>query len=299
MSRRRVLGGAAALGLVGAAGGLGLVACGQDEAVGGNGPADGAGSRVLVSMTDAASSLAAGAEARLALGVGDERGALVKDAPATLTFEVRDGEDRVVASGLHVSRRDVGLPRAYFPLVFTPEAPGFHTAVTRIDGAKVDAAFEVVDRAALVIPQPGQAFPAVVTPTTAATTGVTPICTQEQPCPLHEVELTTVLGTAPVAVLVSTPAFCQTAICGPVLDVFVAARPDAPEVTFIHVEVYRSAAAVEEEGPQAPLAPAVQALELPFEPCLFLIGADGTLRRRLDVIFDETELGEALGELTA
>lgn len=298
LSRRRLLGGAAALGLVGATGGLGLTACG-DDADGETDGTGGGGSRVLVSMSDAAASLAAGAEARLALGVGDEHGALVKDAPATLTFDVRDGGDRTVVSGLEVARRTAGLPRAYFPLIFTPASPGFHTALTRIDGVEVDAAFEVVSEADIAIPRPDQPFPAVVTPTTGAPGGVTPICTQEPPCALHEVELTTVLGSAPVALLVSTPAFCQTAICGPVLDVLLAARQAASSVTFIHVEVYESAAAVREEGPQAPLAPAVEALGLPFEPCLFMIAADGTLRRRLDVIFDETELDEALTDLTA
>ena len=69
----------------------------------------------------------------------------------------------------------------------------------------------------------------------------------------------TVLGTAPLAVLVSTPAFCQTAICGPVLDLFVAARDAHPDVTFVHVEVYQSASEVEASGPDATLAPAVEA----------------------------------------
>jgi len=60
-----------------------------------------------------------------------------------------------------------------------------------------------------------------------------------------------------------------------------------------------SAEEVEQKGPEATLSPAVEALELPFEPCLFLIAADGTLQRRLDVIFDEVELANGLAQLTA
>ena len=250
-------------------------------------------------MVDAASSLAAGAPARLALGLGDSTGALVRDAPASLTFDVLGEGDEPVATGLEVARHDAGLPRAYFPLVVEVAEPGFYTATTTVDGASIDAAFQVVAADEIAIPRPGEAFPSVVTPTVADAAGVDPICTREPPCPLHEVELTSVLGTSPVAVLVSTPAFCQTAICGPVLDVFVDAQAGAPDVTFIHVEVYASAAAVESQGLSAELAPAVKALELPFEPSLFLIRPDGTLDQRLDVIYDEVELRDSLAALTA
>ena len=302
LSRRRVLSGSAALGALGVVGSLAFTACAGDGDDSGSGDGDGDDEttrqqRVLVSMIDAKSSLAAGEPARIALGVGDDRGALVRDAPPRLTFEILDADDRPVATDLVVERHDAGLPRAYFPLAFTPEAPGFYRAVTRIDGAMADAAFEVSDEAAIVIPRPGQPFPSIVTPTAANPGGVDPICTQDPPCPLHEVELTTVLGNGPVAVLVSTPAFCQTAICGPVLELLVAARGSAPDVALIHVEVFASAAEVETESTNATLAPAVEALQLPFEPCLFLVAADATVERRLDVIYDEVELREGLASI--
>ena len=47
-----------------------------------------------------------------------------------------------------------------------------------------------------------------------------PICTAEPRCPLHTTSLdAAVAAGGPVALLVSTPKFCQVAICGPVLDV--------------------------------------------------------------------------------
>jgi hypothetical protein len=90
---------------------------------------------------------------------------------------------------------------------------------------------------------------------------------------------------------VSTPAFCQTAICGPVLDLLVersAALSD--RVTFLHVEVYTDDTASE-------TTPTVDALGLRHEPSLFLADAGGTVRRRLDYTFDATELDDALREL--
>ena len=101
----------------------------------------------------------------------------------------------------------------------------------------------------------------------------------------------------PIALLVSTPAYCQLAICGPVLDVLLDGRePFGDSLTSIHVEVYRSAAEVEAGPVAAALAPAVEGLNLIFEPCLFLIGADGRIVKRLDTIFDAVEIRQ---ELTA
>jgi hypothetical protein len=250
-------------------------------------------------MSDSGSSLVPGEPGRLPLGVGDASGALVEGAPDTLTFTVEDVDGNPVESGVEVARRDAGLPRSYYPLLLTTPEPGFYRAMTEVDGAPVDAAFEVRPAEEVVIPRPGQPLPPTPTPTVADARGVDPICTQEPPCPLHEVGLESVLGTSPTAVLVSTPAFCQTAICGPVLDLFVEAQATTPDVTFIHVEVYESAEEVEAEGPEATLAPAVAAWELPYEPCLFLVAADGTLAERLDVIYDSDELAEALARLTA
>lgn len=284
----------------------GLAACGgggDDGSVALDG-SDGASEpdssdRVLVLMADSASSLVVGEPGRLPLGVGDASGALVTDAPATLTFRIEDEDGAEVESGIEVARRDVGLPRAYYPLTFTTPAAGFYRAVTEVDGRPVDAAFQVAEPDTVVVPVPGQPLPPTPTPTVADARGVEPICTQEPACPLHDVDLEAVLGAEPVAVLVSTPAFCQTAICGPVLDLFVAARDDHPDVTFIHVEVYESAAEVEADGTRAALAPALRAWNLPYEPALFLVGADGTVAERLDVIYDADELDEALTRLTA
>jgi hypothetical protein len=308
LSRRTVLKGALTLGVISAAGGLVLSACGGDDgddegSDGGTSSTggEGGGSRVLVTMTNTAASIGAGVEARVPLGLGDDTGTLVKDAPESLTFDVlsMDQGDTIVAEGITVERHDSGLERAYFPLVFTPPAPGNYTAATTVDGTEVETSFQVVAEDAIVIPKPGQPFPAVATPTVDDARGVDPICTRDPQCPLHEHDLTAVLGTAPVAALVSTPAFCQTAICGPVLDILEAASTTTPDVRFIHIEVFASAEEVEEKGPEATLSPAVESFELPFEPCLFLIAGDGTLQRRLDVIFDEVELANGLAELTA
>jgi hypothetical protein len=139
-------------------------------------------------------------------------------------------------------------------------------------------------------------MPSAGTPTTANPLGVGTICTQDPPCPLHEVSLDAALAEGrPVALLVSTPAFCQVAICGPVLDLLVAAAPDHPDVALIHLEVYPGGQPDAES-----LSPVVSdTLGLAYEPALFVADATGTITSRLDNIYDGDELTEALGGASA
>ncbi len=305
LSRRRLLGGATALGLLGAVGGLGLVGCGGDD--GDDATADDAttsepvsSERVLVLMA-APGTLAADEPIRLPLGVGDASGALLTDAPESLSLTVHDAEtDEIVQDAVAVPSHDAGLERAFYPLVLTVPAAGFYRVVGEVDGEPIEAAFEVSEPDAVVVPRPGRPLPSTPTPTVDDAHGVDPICTRDPDCALHEVDLEDVLGTSPVAVLVSTPAFCQTAICGPVLDLFVAASEAHPDVAFVHVEPYASGAEVEQNGPSADnLSPAVEAWSLPFEPCLFVVDAEGVVIERLDVIYDADELDAALARVEA
>ncbi|MGH2683889.1 MAG: hypothetical protein ACRDJP_00290, partial [Actinomycetota bacterium] len=126
--------------------------------------------------------------------------------------------------------------------------------------------------------------------------GVTPICTQEPICPLHDVTLSAALSEGrPVALLIATPAFCQTAVCGPVLDVLLSHRERvADQVRLVHAEVY-----VNPEESLNETTEAVKAYRLPFEPVFFVADATGTITARLDYIFDEVEVGEALDAVLA
>jgi hypothetical protein len=127
-----------------------------------------------------------------------------------------------------------------------------------------------------------------VTPTTAADGGVNPICTAEPACPFHEVSYADALAKGPVAMLVGTPTHCSTGICGRARLVWKRRRSTPPG--YVHAGVHRR----DDQGDP----PTVQALQLTFEPSLFLVHADGTLAQRIDVIYDADELDAALTALT-
>jgi hypothetical protein len=236
--------------------------------------------------------LVTGSAQRAPFAVGDPNGVIVKDPPASLTFTVESSGGTAVGGPIDVARHDKDLPRAYYPLVFTPPAAGTYTASTEIGGKPVQASFAVQTPDKVPVPRAGQPMPALPTPTDADHRGVEPICTRDPACPFHTVSLDAALQQGgPVAFMVSTPKYCQVAICGPVLDVLMGLRAAYPSVTMIHAEVWS------DDTTTTP-APAVRALNLTYEPVLFLVGAGGSIDQRLDTIFDTDETNAGLQALT-
>ena len=290
LTRRRFLAGSGAV-----AGAVLLGACGDDDDGGGATTTESPSGLALVQFFGGLPMLVAGREVRAPFGVADAEGLLsVEDNPDALTVTLLDESGAEVASPVEVPRHAEGLPRAYFPLRFTVDEPGIYTGRTEVAGEVLEMAIQVDAEKDVRVIQPGEAMPAIETPTTADAHGVDPICTNDPECPLHDVTVAAALDDGrPIALLVSTPAFCQIAICGPVLDVLLGVTGDHPDVRFLHAEVYANPH--EETDTKAPV---VDALGLTFEPCLVLVGGDGKVVERLDTIFDSAEVSAALASLS-
>jgi hypothetical protein len=295
ITRRRLLagGGATALAVL-------LAACGDDGA-----DATGPTSTTTTSGARGSGSLAlaqffggpifvAGKPLRAPFGVADADGLLsVDDTPARLDVQLVGPDGADLGAPVDVERRSEGLPRAYYPQVATLPDPGIYTARTEIEGSPAEMSFQVFDAAEVKVIQPGAAMPALETPTVADAHGVNPICTRDPVCPLHDITAAEALAEGtPLALLVSTPAFCQLAICGPVLDVLLRATDAHPAIKFLHSEVYADPA-----KDLTTYAPAIAPLGLHFEPCLVLVDGSGTVVDRVDTIYDATELDERLAAL--
>lgn len=216
------------------------------------------------------------------------------DAPESLEFAVvQDPGDFDGADKITVERGGEGMPRPYYPLVATFDSPGNWFAVTEVDGQRLETAVQVSDPASVAVTKVGDQMPLIDTPTFDDPRGVNPICTREPQCPLHDVTLAAALDeNSPTALLIGSPAFCQTAVCGPVLDVLLAEVDAHPGIHFLHAEVF-----VDPTAPQPQATDALVENGLTHEPVLFLIGADGVVQGRLDAIFDPEEVRGALASL--
>ncbi|MDQ3385621.1 MAG: hypothetical protein M3503_06395, partial [Actinomycetota bacterium] len=237
---------------------------------------------------------AAGIPLRLPLAFADAEGAPTDDVPDAITVTAVSPSG-VAGQPVEVPRHGDGIPTPYFPFEGTLDEPGTWELAIAVGEAETRTDLTVRPPEELaVVPGPGDVLPSIPTPTTVDALGVQPICTANPPCPLHDVSLDQALAVGlPIVLLVSTPAFCQTAICGPVLDLVVARRRELEgRATLLHAEVYTDDRADETTA-------TVNALGLRYEPSLFLTAADGTVRGRLDYTFDATELDDQLGALLA
>jgi hypothetical protein len=301
LSRRSFLLGSGAL-----AGAVALGACGGGDDGGATADTDdtggGTSSKLVMAPFLGPGQLAAGGTIRAPFGVADDEGSLfTKDAPASIDLKVIGPDLKQVGPTHTVKRRAEGLPRPYYALEAEIAEAGIYT-VRADEGplAGTEMTVEVSDPKDLQLIRPGLQMPAIDSPTTADPRGVTPICTREAgACPFHEVSVAQALQEQkPLALVVSTPHFCKVAICGPVLDLVIAAAPKHPGVRCIHAEVYTDPyhdPDIATGGGQ--ISPTVTALGLPFEPVLVLVDATGAVTYRLDSIWDASELDDALAKL--
>jgi len=276
-----------------------LVACGDDDGdttSGDGGATDTTGAAgsalVLGEAFDRNTLLVAGIEQRAPFVLFEQSGGLVAlaQAPAAITFTAT-AESGEVLGPIVTPRRGDDIERAYFPLIATFPATGTWSIEADLgDGRTLESA--VVVNAEGDVAQVGEPVPTAATPTTADPLGVTNLCTQEPPCPFHEVSLADAAGSGrPVAVLVSTPEFCQVGICGPVLGLLTDAAAERDDLTVIHIEVYTEGS----PGSTGPVTPLVtDTFELTYEPVLFVADGGGFVTARLDNIYDGPELAEAL-----
>lgn len=177
-----------------------------------------------------------------------------------------------------------GLPpdKGVYVARVSPDVPGFWEATLTVEGESGTLPFEVLEEPR--VPVPGDEAIAVATPTVDDDQGVFELCTREPDCSFHEVSLDGALEAAgPVVIMFSTPRFCVSQVCGPVLDVLINESDDFPDTTFIHSEIWAN------DETSIPVD-AVAEWGLQTEPWLFGIKPDGTVAARLDGAFDQAEV---------
>lgn len=213
--------------------------------------------------------------------------------PKTLSAKVVDlSTDKVIIENTSATLYGAEISLPYYPFQVTIESPGNYSLIVS-GGPPEGTAFSVLERGLVLVPCVGDLLPGFDTPTFGDHRQVEPICTrQPEPCPFHKLTLNEALQLGvPVAYLVGTPAHCSTGTCAPALSglIDVASRIVGSAV-FVHAEIYADEAATV-------IAPAVQALNLSFEPVLFIADKNGKIVKRLDAVFDALEFSDALASV--
>jgi hypothetical protein len=144
------------------------------------------------------------------------------------------------------------------------------------------------------VPRTGQKAPLIHTPTPADVGGdLAQITTRIPPDTQNEVDYAEALGREPIVLLFATPQFCQSRVCGPVVDVAEQVKQlYGDRAAFIHMEIYS------DNDPSKHARPQVRAFHLPSEPWLFAIDRRGRIENEIQGAFGVEELTRVVKGLT-
>ena len=187
----------------------------------------------------------------------------------------------------------VGVYRADFDF----DRPGtWEVTVQPENGAALaPAAVNVLEQT--ISPNIGDRAPIVDTPTLDEFPFSELTTDPEPDSRFYEISLAEALTSDQPTVLVfSTPAYCQTSACGPLLNTVKGVADDFPGVNFIHVEVYTGLTEPDFRPDAAHLAPAAgpDYFNLPTEPWVYVIDESGTVTARFEGVMGVDELRAAL-----
>lgn len=187
------------------------------------------------------------------------------------------------ADATHIYVAHIGLPD-----------PGTYWLLAEPEGGReVQALGNVIVAESDPVPSVGDAVPESKTPTLASVGGDASAITTRTPPDeslLRYSVADSLRAGVPFVVTFSTPKFCQSRTCGPVVDVVeeVARRFEDTDVRFIHVEVF------EDNDPAKGYNRWMREWGLETEPWTFLVGRDGRVVQRYEGVVSVLELEEAV-----
>jgi hypothetical protein len=208
---------------------------------------------------------------------------------ATATLEEIDAPGGIYAdAGDHPAR-------LYVTRVQVPAA-GTYWLLAEPVGARIQGVATLDVKATSAPPEVGERAIASETPTLASSGGdLAALSTSSKPVPaLYRHSIASALAEgAPFVVTFSTPKFCTSRTCGPVVDVVDAVRREFARrgLRFIHVEVY------EGNDPAQGYNRWMREWKLTTEPWVFLVGRDGRIAERFEGSVSVRELRAAVGRL--
>ena len=250
----------------------------------------------------ASSDLAVGGN-RVVFGVIDADAGPVRDADvrvSTFFLTATGGQEGPVETVDAVFRAWPVTPRGVFTarLEFDRAGEwGIGAVVTDADGTERKATARVRVKNTSATPAIGTAAQLSVSKTLADVDGFEQITTDFEPdADLYGMTIADALDTGkPLLVVFSTPAYCQTATCGPQLAVIKELKAEyAGRMNFIHIEVYDNPHEIEGDLSKAVISPTVEEWGLPSEPWTFVVDGDGVIRAKFEAFTTREELETAV-----
>ena len=190
-----------------------------------------------------------------------------------------------------------GIPTPYFPMFFESNEVGLHKVAYVIDETPQSLSFLVSDKGDVDLVQVGETLRRTEIPTFDNPLNFSVICTRFDPCPYHYVTVEEALSNSlSTVLLISTPGFCQTSICGPSLEILIEILGESTNgLNIIHAEVYIDPEKIAEVNNfQSLLSPVIRDYGMSFEPSLIVANSENVVVARLDYMFDKLEIENAL-----
>ena len=254
-------------------------------------------------------------ENRFVVGLQDRDNNLILDAEVHLRFfRLADGEGTLEAEAdtfpVTVQESFVHEHEDDSSHVHTGDEVGVYVAHVTFDepglwGVEVSAAVEgEVKEPARVqfdvlegsnTPAVGDPAPRSAQATLRDVTDISEIDSSSPPrTAMHELTIAEAIDSGqPTVLAFATPAFCQSRVCGPLMDSVVAPlfQRYGEQVNFVHVEPYELAKA--RQGEIVPV-PAVEEWGLQTEPWLFIIDREGRIAGKFEAIVSVEEVEPVL-----
>jgi hypothetical protein len=231
---------------------------------------------------------AKGADARAAIKAREE--------PATGPFPAKIESLATLPAFRAQTTSDEDAPVVYSTQIDFPKEGEWQIAAAIREGDQLTATLlsSVIVGAVKRVPRVGQKAPLIHTPTPEDVGGdLSKLTTRIPPDTQNQVDYADALGKEPIILLFATPQFCQSRVCGPVVDVAEQVKEtDGDKAAFIHMEIF------EDNDPDNPVNPQVRAFHLPTEPWLFAIKEDGTIADVLQGAFGVDAITEAVEKVS-
>ena len=177
---------------------------------------------------------------------------------------------------------------------------GLGIEASRPGGAVIRASVKVAVKETSATPSIGSAAPRSLNKTVGDVSDLAELTTDRNPDPdLYRMTVAEALDAGdPMLVSFATPAYCQTATCGPQVDVLKQMKDQhAGRINVIHVEVYDNPPEIRDAGIEVGrLTPVMAEWGLPSEPWTFVVDAEGIVRAKYEGFVGADELRDAIDE---